>query len=115
MTLSSLSSTQQQTPKVTNFHGSSVRTLIAGYLGIEVKQVIDEAHLCEDLGLDWLERLELMLLIEDEFADLEIPEGVAHRVENVGDVLRYVELAIMERRGPDSLQNGELALGRSAA
>jgi acyl carrier protein len=115
MTPSSLSSTQQQTPEVTNFHGSRVRALIAGYLGIEVEQVIDEAHLCEDLGLDWLEHLELMLLIEDEFADLEIPERVANRLENVGDVLRYVELAITEAREPDSIQNGELALRRSAA
>ena len=41
-----------------------VRSFIAEYAGVEVKEVIDETHLTDDLGLDWLDQLELMVLIE---------------------------------------------------
>jgi len=48
-----------------------VRRLIAEYVSIDVKQVTDETHLTDDLGLDWLDQLELLVLIEDEFAGVE--------------------------------------------
>ena len=65
------------------------RRLIAGYLSIDAKQVTDEAHLTDDLGLDWLDQLELLVLIEDEFAGVEF-FATAH-VELVGDLIRQVE------------------------
>ena len=42
----------------------------------------------DDLGLDWLDQLELMVLIEDEFAGIEIPET---KIEVVGDLIRNIE------------------------
>jgi acyl carrier protein len=45
-----------------------VRRLISKYVSIDVKHVTDDAHLIDDLGLDWLDQLELLVLIEDEFA-----------------------------------------------
>ena len=48
---------------------NDVRTLIANQLGVDVKRVTDEAHFTDDLGADWLDRLELMIVIEDQFAD----------------------------------------------
>ena len=74
-----------------NFDADEVRTLIADYLGISAKQVTDEAHLGDDLGLDWLDQLELMILIEDEFADIEISENDANQIEVVGDLIRILE------------------------
>ena len=53
-----------------NFDADEVRTLIADYLGIGAKQVTDEAHLGDDLGLDWLNQLELMILIEPVKAEI---------------------------------------------
>jgi acyl carrier protein len=50
-----------------DFDTNKLRTLIAKYVGIEAELVTDEAHLTDDLGLDWLDQLELMVLIEDEF------------------------------------------------
>ncbi|HME98916.1 MAG TPA: patatin-like phospholipase family protein, partial [Terriglobia bacterium] len=47
---------------------NGVRTLIANHLGVDVKRVTDEAHFTDDLGADWLDRLELMIVIEDRFA-----------------------------------------------
>jgi hypothetical protein len=40
-------------------------TVIANHLGVDVKRVTDEAHFTDDLGADWLDRLELMIVIED--------------------------------------------------
>jgi acyl carrier protein len=35
--------------------------------------------------------LELLLLIEDQFAGVEITADDAHQIEVVGDLMRYVE------------------------
>jgi acyl carrier protein len=45
-----------------------LRKLIAGYLGVDASRVTDEAHLSDDLGIEWLDQIELLLIIEDEFA-----------------------------------------------
>jgi acyl carrier protein len=64
--------------------------LIAEYIGVDAKRVTDEASFSDDLGLDWLDRLELMILIEDEFADIEILERDANQIEVVGDLIRML-------------------------
>ena len=89
MTLSSLSPTQRSAPQV-NFDSNRVRTLIAKYLGVDARRVTDEAHFSDDLGLDWLDRLELMILIEDEFPDIELSDNDASQIEVVGDLIRVL-------------------------
>jgi acyl carrier protein len=89
-----------------NFDADEVRTLIADYLGIGAKQVTDEAHLGDDLGLDWLDQLELMILIEDEFAGVEFSDAAVHEIEVVGDLIRHIEM---------SNQNAASTFRRSAA
>ena len=69
-----------------------VRRLIADYASIDAKQVTDEAHLSGDLGLDWLDQLELLVLIEDEFTGVEFfANSTAGQIELVGDLIRQVE------------------------
>jgi acyl carrier protein len=59
--------------------------------------VTDEAHFTDDLAADWLDRLELMIVIEDRFADVGITnEDVDQEV--VGDLIRHVENVDNERR-----------------
>ena len=90
MVFSSLSFTQQMSGK----EGSEVReirALVAKHLDVDVGRVTDEAHLRRDLGADWLDRLELLILIEDQFADVEISHGDADQIEFVGDLIRYIE------------------------
>jgi acyl carrier protein len=60
------------------FQIGKVRALIAEHLNVDVKRVTDEAHFTEDLGADWLDRLELMILIEDQFAGLEITDNALY-------------------------------------
>ena len=90
MALSSLSPMQRVAPRVI-FDTNRLRTLIAEYTGVNAERVTDEAHFSDDLGLDWLDRLELMILIEDEFADIEISENDANQIEVVGDLIRILE------------------------
>ena len=66
MTFSSLSFTQRASAGE-GFEVGEIRALIAKRLGIDVRRVTDEAHFSDDLGADWLDRLELLILIEDQF------------------------------------------------
>jgi acyl carrier protein len=69
-----------------------VRSFIAKYVGIDVKEVTDQTHLTDDLGLDWLDQLELLVLIEDEFVGVDFfAHTTAAQVELVGDLIRHVE------------------------
>jgi acyl carrier protein len=77
--------------KATNENvATNVRKLVAQYLGIKDKHVSDGARLRKDLGADWLDRLELMIMIEDQFG-VEIADDVIDQLEAVGDLIRFVE------------------------
>jgi acyl carrier protein len=53
--------------------------------------VTDEAHFTDDLGADWLDRLELMIAIEDRFPDVIITDQDVDQIEVVGDLIRRIE------------------------
>ena len=74
-----------------SFQIDKVRALIAGHLDVDIKLVTDEAHFTEDLGADWLDRLELTMLIEDQFNGLEISDDDVDQIEVVGDLIRHIE------------------------
>jgi hypothetical protein len=59
MTIASLKSSQKATTTKDVLASNDVRTLIANQLGVDIKRVTDEAHFTDDLGADWLDRLEL--------------------------------------------------------
>ena len=50
------------------------------------------------LGADWLDRLELMMAVEDQFAGVEITDDDVDRIELVGDLIRHIETLDSERR-----------------
>src|SRR5215467_8596014 len=97
-----------------NFDVDEVRTLIADYLGISAKQVTDEAHFGDDLGLDWLDQLELMILIEDEFAGVEFSDAIVHEIEVVGDLIRHIEMS-KKHQVSKIIKNAASIFRRSAA
>jgi acyl carrier protein len=98
MTIGSLTSTEQTTAIKEVFATNDVRTLVANHLGISVGRVTDEAHFTHDLGADWLDRLELMMAVEDQFAGVEITDGDADQIEVVGDLIRLIRAIDNERR-----------------
>ena len=98
MNIVSLKSSQKATATREVLASNDVRTLIASQLGVDVKRVTDEAHFTDDLGADWLDRLELMIAIEDRFADVVITDEDVDQLEVVGDLIRRIENVDHERR-----------------
>jgi acyl carrier protein len=84
-----------QKPQTRTTNGSSVdidkvRALIAKHLDVDIRRVTDDADLSHDLGADWLDRIELIILVE-EIAGVEIADHEANRIEVVGDLILYVD------------------------
>jgi acyl carrier protein len=68
-----------------------VREIIAGHFGIDPERVTDEARFHDDLGADWLDRLEVIIAIEDQVSGFELADVVADQIGTVGDLMRAVE------------------------
>src|SRR5258708_2011446 len=68
-----------------------VREIVAGHFGIDPERLTDSARFQEDLGADWLDRLELLIAIEDQISGLEIADVVAEKIDTVGDLMRTIE------------------------
>src|SRR5438552_17661284 len=98
MMMGSLPPSEPATAVKEVFATSDVRTLIANHLGISVGRVTDEAHFTNDLGADWLDRLELMMVVEDQFAGVEITDEDVDQIAVVGDLSRHIETVNNERR-----------------
>jgi acyl carrier protein len=91
MTIASLKSSQKTRAMTEVLASNDVRTLIANQLDVDVKRVTDEAHFTDDLGADWLDRLELMIVVEDRFANVVITDEDVDQIEVVGDLIRHIE------------------------
>ena len=68
----------------------AIRNVIAKHFQIEPERLVDEARF-DDLGADWLDRLELLIAIEDQVAEFSFSNVVAEQIETVGDLMRLVE------------------------
>jgi acyl carrier protein len=98
MTIAVLNLSQMTAATGDVFAADDVRTLIAIHLGVDVKRVTDEARFTDDLGADWLDCLELMILIEDQFVGVEMTDDDVDQIEVVGDLIRQIENVNNERR-----------------
>lgn len=67
-----------------------IRKVIVTLMGVEPDGVKRESSLVADLGADSLERVELVMAVEDEFA-IEIPDEDAEPLHTVGQIIDYVE------------------------
>jgi acyl carrier protein len=76
------------------FDIAEIRDVIARHLDVDVERVTDDASFADDLGADWLDRIELIILIEDRLGSLEITDEDADRIQVVGDLMRYIESGI---------------------
>ncbi|MDX0530760.1 acyl carrier protein [Sinorhizobium medicae] len=74
---------------------SRVRAIIIEQLGIAPARVVDDASIVNDLGADYLEVAQIVMMIEDEF-NIEISDDVAEAVITVGDAI-YVVMSKTER------------------
>jgi acyl carrier protein len=66
-----------------------VRKIVVDNLEIEARHISDHARLF-DLGADWLDRVELILAVEDYF-DIELADDGIENIVVVGDLIHLVE------------------------
>jgi acyl carrier protein len=91
MAISGVSQNQRtRTTNGINVSIEKVRALIVKHLDVDIRRVTDDADLSRDLGADWLDRLELIILVE-EFTGVEIAEPEIDRIEVVADLILYVD------------------------
>ena len=91
MTIGSLTPLQQTPPLKECLSVNDVRILVAKQLGVDIESVTSETHFAHDLGADFLDRVELMLAIEDKFAGVEITDDDVEQIQVVGDLVRHLQ------------------------
>jgi acyl carrier protein len=67
-----------------------VKQIIIDQLGVEESEVTPTASFVDDLGADSLDRVELIMALEESF-DLEIPDEQAETIKTVQDAVAYIE------------------------
>jgi acyl carrier protein len=71
---------------------NNIRPFIAEQLRVDVERITDRSHFMDDLGADWLDRLELMVIIE-EVTGLEFTDDEVDQIKVVGDLIRCIASA----------------------
>ena len=67
-----------------------VKEIIVDQLGVDDKQVLNNASFIDDLGADSLDTVELVMAFEEEF-DIEIPDEEAEKISKVQDAIDYIK------------------------
>jgi len=91
MTVGSLTPLHGATPLKECLSINDVRSLVAKQLGVDIESVTSETHFTYDLGADFLDRVELMIAIEDQFAGVEITDDDVEQIQIVGDLIRHLQ------------------------
>ncbi len=65
-------------------------TILSEYVLLDPKEITPQSELRKDLGLNSLEFIHLVTVLEREF-QVEIPEREAINFQFVGDVIAYLE------------------------
>ena len=71
-------------------HTEKVKAIISEQLGVDEAEVTTGASFVDDLGADSLDRVELVMALEEAF-DLEIPDEDAEKISTVQGAIDYVE------------------------
>ena len=75
-----------------------LKAIMAERLGLQVEQIVPEARLKEDLGLDSLDAVELAIAVERKF-EIEVPEEELTKLNTVADMVALVERRMSEAPG----------------
>jgi len=71
---------------------------MAARLGLPAEQLVPEARLVEDLGLDSLDAVELAISVERKF-DIEVPEEELTKLKTVADMVALVQSRMKQAPG----------------
>ena len=67
-----------------------VKQIIVDQLGVEPADVIATSSFVDDLGADSLDRVELVMALEETFG-IEIPDEAAEKIATVQDAVDYIQ------------------------
>jgi len=67
-----------------------IRTVLNAHFGVDVEYITPDTHFWNDLGLDWLDIVELIILVEEQFPNLEIVDPA--QIGSVADVIRQTRI-----------------------
>jgi acyl carrier protein len=67
-----------------------VKKIIVEQLGVDEKEVTEDASFVDDLGADSLDTVELVMAFEEEF-NIEIPDEDAEKITTVHDAIEYIQ------------------------
>ena len=67
-----------------------VKQIIVDQLGVEPADVTPTASFVDDLGADSLDRVELVMALEETF-DVEIPDDDAEKIATVQNAIDYIQ------------------------
>jgi acyl carrier protein len=97
MNIGSSTPPQPLMPSKECFSIKDVRTLVAKQLHVDIEFVTSETHFTNDLGADLLDRVELMLAIEDKFAGVEITDDDVEQIQVVADLIWHLNTKHIRR------------------
>ena len=72
----------------------NIRTLISEHWGVPVEYITPDTNFSDDLGLDWLDVIELIVLFEHQFPDFEVME--AGQLASLDDLIQHIQMADSE-------------------
>ncbi|MGC2697298.1 MAG: acyl carrier protein [Candidatus Angelobacter sp.] len=67
-----------------------LKQIVVDQLGVEASDVTSSASFVDDLGADSLDRVELIMALEETFG-IEIPDEDAEKIATVQDAIDYVQ------------------------
>jgi acyl carrier protein len=67
-----------------------VKQIIVDQLGVEPAEVTPSASFVDDLGADSLDRVELVMALEETFG-VEIPDSDAEKISTVQNAVDYIQ------------------------
>lgn len=67
-----------------------VKEILAHKLGAYIEKIVPQAKLSDDLGADSLDKIEIIMALEDEY-DIEIPDEDTDTIVCVQDIINYLK------------------------
>lgn len=76
-----------------------IKQILVDELAVDESEITDSADLLLDLGADSLDKVELVMRIEEEF-DVLVPEEDEDKIATVADTVKLAERLVAAKRKP---------------
>jgi acyl carrier protein len=77
---------------------NAVLDILVEQLGVRQDQLTPEARLEEDLGADSLDKVEIIMSVDERFG-ISVPDELAERVSSVGDLFEMLAELLQNQQG----------------